>query len=198
MRWKNLFKLSEPVTPEKPDLSFKLYERFTEKPRAPYTIFGYGTINRSKNVATHYLRLRPYLGGRDPVLAQGVPDRGRIARAIFAAEKDPDSLNLWKGLFSPNPTHVLRIGWKYTKTGKSVDLLYIALSFEYGYPKHSTKNLAQACGNQLVNQLQLETYFSVLCPPPDKIQAAQMFWLALLFIRFRWLVRDRYLVDGGF
>lgn len=193
MRWFNFLGRKPAVKkPENP--LFTLYDdHYTDNPRVAYAIFGYGTLPLPKNVAIHYFRLRPFLGARDPVLAEGVPDRGRLARSIISSEKDPISRGLLENLFSPYPTHVLRLGWKHKKTGQTVDLLYIALCFRHS--NHSTMGLAQACGDRLVEQLQQEAYFSVLCPPPDKLRAAQMFWVAVLFIRFRWLVSDRYKID---
>lgn len=173
---------------------FRAYRgHYTEAPRYPYTCFAYGVLPTTERVAVHYLRIRPFMDGRDPTIFAGVPNRQRLALAILATTLAPENKHFWQILLGNPPTHALRFGFVWRLTGESVDILYLPLNLSQ--PGHSSESLARECSEHLTELLLKEKIVRLLCPPPDRMRAAQFFWLSMLFLKWRWLVCDRYRVE---
>lgn len=173
-----------PSTPTEP-------QEFTleDIPPAPYLVRGYGTLAPTRKAALHYLRVRPYLGSTDPVLSNGVPDRGKVLQRILEDERRQENKALWRALLTPPFTHVVRLGWISRLTGQRFDILYLPLSFRF--PNLSAPSLAEECGFFLADRLTRQETVFTLCPQNHSLHAIQSFWLIMLFVRFRGSTVDR-------
>lgn len=195
--WKKLKKVRNPNDRYRPSSAIskttpiQTYpDRYTEQPRLPYTVFAYGTLPASEKIALHYIRIRPYMGGGDPVIRGGIPERQRLLQAILASTLAPENKQHWRALLGDPPTHVLRFGYVWKRTGRAVDVAYIKLNLFS--PGHSSEAIARECAKYLIEQLKRENLLRLLCPTADRMKVAQIYWVSMLFLRWRWLTHDRY------
>lgn len=168
---------------------FKLYKAQHTKPPivVPYTYFGHGYIASVRDRATHYFRMRPFLGRSDPsLLYGGLQVRNRIARTIFENERREIERQLWTYLFAAPPTHVLRLGWKSLITNYCHDILYIPLSFRY--PNYSDRSLAREWGQYTYEYLLKTESRALLCPASRSLLEVQLAWLTIPFVHHYWLL----------
>lgn len=153
----------------------------------PYLFFGFGTLPATASRASHYFRMRPWLGRNDPaLLCGGLQVRDRIARAISQGEKREIEGTLWRYFFSNPPTHVLRLGWKSLITGRCHDTLYLPVAFRY--PGHSDRALAKAWGQYTHDYLLKTESRGLLCPASKSLLEAQIGWLTIAFVHHYWLL----------
>lgn len=167
---------------------FKLY------PREPYIFFGWGTLGATEFYdpqPVHYFRLRPFIGRADPCLLQnGLRRRHVLTQSILRAEKRELSRALWQSLFIIPPSHVLRFGWRSSKTGHCHDILYLPLCFRY--PGFGARGLAKDFGGYLLNAIEHSDDLSRLCPSSRELLPAQISWLTIPFIHYEWQVLRQF------
>jgi hypothetical protein len=157
-----------------------------------YLFFGYGTLGPTHSKASHYYRLRPYLGrDNDPIhIPESLQRCKKLAQAILDAERRPQEKKIWESLFSPFPTHVVRLGWKSLKTGHCHDILYLPLCFAFF--EHPPEYLAMEWGKAQTDYLLKsgnELHF--LCPPNVNMLNVQICWMAIAFAHHYWILIEK-------
>lgn len=167
-------------------------------PRKPYVYVATGKLFATG--AIHYLRIRPYYGDSDPI--QGViSDSREFIQTLLESERREDNRQLWSQLcLATTPTHVIHIGYVNESRTHNWDLLYLAVHL-HGHPLHYASTIALEIGDFLLGFLQAEaeeiTQRGMLVVKPGSA-ASQVFWLTLLFVKYRALMfGDSSIGRGG-
>jgi hypothetical protein len=172
-----------------PKIAFRLF--LGQKTHPPcvvnYLHFAYGYLPQTEETATHYYRCRPWMGdGTDPAgLSSQLRTRNRVTQSIIDAEKTPEQQALWIKLLAMPPSHVVRFGWKSLATGRSYDILYIGLNFNYA--KLDPQKLALEFSDYFLRVLPVLSSYD-LCPPTKDLLAVQEFLLVLVFRHYYWFL----------
>lgn len=156
-------------------------------PRPSYLVFGWGYFPPTRNSGQHYIRVRRYIGSRDPCVSARVANR-KIISTILAGERRTIQRDQWAEMFNQPSTHVIRFGWQSVH-GQCYDLFYLPVAFTV--PGFHSDGLARAFGSRLiesVHRCQEATW--LLCPATvgDHTLSAAVFWLAAAHTN--WLEQD--------